>query len=493
MFSPSLERFSRYLKLFALLGVTTLLSACLHEQQVVQSPPPGYFPNPARILHETTNRTLIAQNWPGSQEMTFPVAASSQADVVREYFLHLYPQLPSAGWQDLNHVSVVYDQEGQAVDLSHPTLFDLEHTRLLAFEPQVPSFAEKRYADLQAALQASVKPLKLALDDGDFKFARDYVGSSRAENQDAITGIVYFFELAKRPHTTNGDLVYGVFAYYDESAVAIQTAQQDKAQLSPYPKAPVRVDALLYDREKHLFYHQAQGHTQWLYAVAHPLDKNLPVWSGDQKTRFKGIQARGGQCGQSVRAWFSKKNQDIPSWGFYHLGYGKVRYNKQGEPTALSHSIAFDQERAKNLIFEPQPPLKEKALKDYQARIQVLAAKRSPLMFALDKGEISTAQEYMGASRGARSALSHTGVVRFYPADERIKDAGNRTVYGEFIHNWNRRKRSGPMTISALYYDANNHLFYWKTGQGHKKKMWIYGIAEPQSMTVTQKSQSILP
>jgi len=427
------------------------LSACV-EQKVIVQIPSGYHPDPARELHQSLRKQFTQPHWQAIPDIPLTLQVADDKAFVANYFHARYPFL--------------------GLDSKNIDLFAAKHASQAFFEPK-PSFADASYTQQIKSLQAQAKPLKQVLDDADIRFARDYMARAQHQQYD-ITGIVHFFHVEQRPLLENQQRVYGAFTHYQQPATESQNIEEKQT----VKKRFMRVQALLYDLEQKLFYYRnAQDERFWLYALAHPADTSTSVWAGEQKVRFKGIKAKGGQCGRSVREWFVKhQNKNLPNWGYNHLGSGKVRYNKAGEPIAISRSLAFDQERAQNLIFEPHPPFTQKQMKNYEDRLTVLKAQRQSLLNGLDNLEIQPEKEYIGASRGAK-ILSHTGIVRFYKASERIKDVEKRTVYGEFIHNWNRKRHSGPMNINAIYYDAATGMFYWKNGEGHKKKMWIYGIA----------------
>lgn len=439
------------------------LNACV-EQKNLQLPV-GYYPDPARELHQSLRQLLSHSDWQAPPDLPLALQVTDDKALVANYFQARYPL-----WT--LHKNAIH-------------LFTPEQVSLLFFEPK-PPFADDDYAQKIEPLNANQQSIKQALDEVDIRFAHDYMGRARPQQNDkTINGIVHFFHLEQRPRFDLQQRVYGIFAHY-------QPAQAENPKQSF-----MRIQALLYDPKQKLFYYRnaQQGEKFWLYALAHPTDTPLSIWAGEQKMLIKGVQAKGGQCGRSVREWFSQQQkQSLLSWGYNHLGSGSVRYDKAGKPIGLSQHLAFDEKRAKNLRFEPQPPLSDTQLKDYQDRLTLLNAKFQPLIRGLDNLDIHPDKAYMGASRGAKTPLSHVGIVRFYRAHERMKDAENRAVYGEFIHNWNRQHRSGPMTINAIYYDPENNLFYWKNGEGHKKKMWIYGIADtlelsPDTSTALSESK----
>ncbi len=456
---------SRCINSLSLLLLTLLLTACV-EPQVIVKPAPGHYPNPARTLHQALHHLRQQPAWTAPPALDTYLSVKDDEAFTAAYFQVRYPflELTSSG-----------------VDL-----FSAQRASLAFFEPQ-PPFAKGDYAQRIEASQAQSKSLKLALDDADLRFTHDYLG--RAQGAERMTGIVHFFPPEQRPINADEQRVHGIFAHYQAAPTA--TAEADKSAPPPAQTALMRVQSLLFDAEQKMFYYSsATGQPMWLYALAHPTDKNRPLWAGEQKIKIKGVKARGGQCGKSVRDWFVKQQEvDLPQWGYNHLGSGRVRYDKAGTPISLSQNLVFDKERAQNLLFEPAPPLKEKKLKDYKDRVTLLGAQLKPLSRGLDELDIQPDKPYIGASRGAKP-LSHTGVVRFYSATERRKDAKNRAVYGEFIHNWNRKRRSGPMNVNAIYYDADSGLFYWKNGEGHKKKMWIYGIAEPTLNPIENEIQT---
>lgn len=467
MKTPSLAR-------ACILPLVLLLSACENVQE--QRIPPGYHLDSARTLHSHI-QTLKAANWEGSSEINLPGLSASVKDelsLVSEYFRQRYPQLPVT-WQSFANAQ------------AH-TVFEPHYMQGRLFEPAPPlppAQAENYRARLED-IQAWRISLKQALDAGDIIPGQDYL--SLAGNADAYaahSGIVQFFQLDERPRSVSGQQpIYGTFAHYLRTDKKPGEKDAEPIEI----QALIALRAVYYDAEKRLFYWQAQDNKRyWLYGLAHPQLRLTPPWSGDKKLTISGISARGGQCGESVRDWFESRSLDLPDSGFYHLGYGRVLYDKKlDKPSRLTHPIAFDEKRAKNLIFEPKPPLSDKVLRDYQARLSILGAAQQALWFALDNGKIRPGQDYMGASRGSRD-LSHTGIARFYALHERRRGDDGRTVYGVFTHNWNSRKvRNGSLTESALYFDSETGLFYWQNGS--PKKMWLYGIAEPVSVEPLQRN-----
>ncbi len=437
------------LRLLSTFPLLLSLVACIPQQEIVQQPPAGYYPDPARLLHQRLQVLQSEKRWQDSQHpINLPLVANTDEQLAAAYFNARYPFL--------------------GLDAPGIDLFAAPQASQAFFEP-APPFANAAYSSQIAALNAQTKPLKQALDDADLHFDQDYLGRVWQTNQ-SLTGIAHFFLPEERFQAPNQQKIYGVFAHY-VAANAEPTKSSTSTQMQLQP--------LFYDTEKKAFYYKNANVIHWLYALAHPTERTPSIWEGDQKVEVTGVQATGGQCGRSVREWFTQQNGvELPDEGFNHLGSGQVEYSATGESLALTQSVAFDQSHAHNLLFEPKPPLPDEQLKEYRDRLKALGAKPKALLSSLDDLDILPNKPYMAASRGT-DTFSHTGVVRFYSPTERSRDAENHAVYGEFIHNWNAKRRQGLMSISALYYDGESGLFYWKNGEGREKKMWIYGVAEP--------------
>ncbi|MDM8548054.1 hypothetical protein QUF61_16320 [Candidatus Venteria ishoeyi] len=457
-----------------LLSLTVLvfwLSACVLETRDITA---ISYPNPDRFITARIQQHFAQPSWqlPGQLEIPGISQASSmsnQIDWLRSYFKFTYPNIPSTEWHHFGHGDLVYDDKQQVVGLSESNAFDAKHRKQAFFEPALPlePVALADYQQRLRQLQASQQTLKGQIDVGSIQAKQGYLAASFApDTQWLHSGLAWFFPASQRP-TNRQQLIYGVLLHH------LPTTQAQKAWL------PLRMDTLYFDWQQQLFYWMADnGKPMWLYALSHPTEQQTVLWQGDHKKHFKQVSAIGGNCGISVRTWFQKKVKLTNPNGYSHLGFGQVRYDKQKRPVALTAHIAFDEEHAENLIFEPSPPLPAPKLKDYRARITLLKAKQQSLAQALDTGEISAEQEYIGSSDGTQS-LSHTGILRFYSPEKRRYDCQQQVVYGEFIHNWNKAKRKGPLTISAVYRDPKYNLFFWVKKNGNHKKMWIYGLASP--------------
>ncbi len=454
-----------------ILALSLLFSACVKKQDISAIS----YPNPDRFLTTQIQQHISQADWtlpitleiPGIRQAS---SAQNQIDWIRSYFNYTDSTIPPNQWHHFGHGDLLYDDKQKLVGFSGANAFDAKHRNKAFFEPTLPieAAALEAYQHRLQQLQAQPQKLKGQLDGGNIQAKQSYLAASFApDSQWLHSGLAWFFPASQRP-VKQQQLIYGMLLHRLPSTAKTQTW------------LPLRMDALYFDWQQQLFYWMSdEGEQMWLYALSHPSEAQDLLWQGDHKKHFKNVSAVGGRCGVSVRNWLQKKVNLASRNGYSHLGFGRVRYDKQKRPITLTARIAFDKDHATNLIFEPSPPLSDKQLKNYRDRITVLGAKQQSLAQALDEGHIRAEQEYIGATEGTK-ALSHTGILRFYGLEKRRYDCQQQVVYGEFIHNWNKPRRKGPLSISAVYYDSQQRLFFWVKKNGKDKKMWIYGVASPR-------------